>query len=114
MSLKRWIILGSVAVVLSGCSSVRERFFGSQADRTLPYRASLTKGEDRRDFLVRVVAGGASVAAVRESVRFPATRYCLETFGGSDALWVRDPGTGDWAFTRDGQDMIFRGRCVAR
>lgn len=114
MSLKHWIILGSVAVLLSGCSSVRERFFGTQADRTLPYRASLTKGDDRRNFTVSVRAGAVPIASVRESVRFPATRYCLETYGGSDARWVLDPATGDWAFTRNGQDMIFQGRCVAR
>jgi hypothetical protein len=111
--LKRWIILVTIALVVSGCG-IRDRIFGSQADRTLPYRASLTKGEDRRDFAVRVRASGISVAQVRESVRFPATRYCLETFGGSDARWALDPATGDWAFTRDGQDMVFRGRCVAR
>lgn len=115
MALKQWIILGSVAVFLSGCGSVRERLFGvSQADRVLPFRASLTKGEDRRDIAVRVRAGGVSVADVRESVRFQATRYCLNTFGGSDTRWQLDPVSGDWAFRRDGEDMIFQGRCVAR
>ncbi len=109
----RILILFSVGLVLSGCG-IRQRLFGSQADRTLPYSAKLTKGEDRRDVAVRVRASGATVAQVRESVRFQATRYCLETYGGSDTLWERDPATGDWAFTRDGEHMIFRGRCVAR
>ena len=116
MSLKRWIILGSVALILSGCG-IRERLFGGggQADRALPYRTTVSKGEDRRNFAVRVVrAGGVSVADVRESARFGATRYCLTTFGGSDTRWEIDPRTGDWAFMRDGSDMIFRGRCVAR
>ena len=115
MSLKRWIILGSAAVLLSGCGTIRERFFsGGQSDRALPFRASLTKGEDGRDISVRVRAGGVSVADVRESVRFQATRYCLTNFGGADTRWQIDPATGDWAFTREGQDMIFQGRCVAR
>lgn len=115
MSLKRWVILGAVALTLSGCGSIRERFFGGgQADRALPYKASLAKGEDRRDFAVRVRAGGASVANVRESVRFQATRYCLTNFGGADARWSINPATGDWAFTRAGEDMVFQGRCVAR
>ncbi len=116
MSLKRWIILGSIALILSGCG-VRERLFGGggQADRALPFRTSITKGEDRRDFAVRVVrAGGVSVSDVRESARFEATRYCLTNYGGSDARWDIDLRTGDWAFSRDGSDMIFRGRCVAR
>lgn len=115
MSLNRWIILGTVAVLLSGCASARERVFGgAQSDRALPFRASVLKGNDNRNIAVRVRAGGVSVADVRESVRFQATRYCLTTFGGADTLWQIDPKTGDWAFARDGQDMIFEGRCVAR
>ncbi len=116
MSLKRWIILGSIALIVSGCG-VRERLFGGggQSDRALPYRTTISKGEDRRDFSVRVVrAGGVTVDDVRESARFGATRYCLTTFGGADARWAISPQTGDWAFTRDGQDMIFQARCTAR
>ncbi|MEO0918107.1 MAG: hypothetical protein AAFY31_14145 [Pseudomonadota bacterium] len=116
MSLKACVILVFSASLLTGCAGVRERIFGTgaQSDRALPFRASLSKGDDRRDVTVRVRAGGVGVADVRESVRFPATRYCLTTFGGSDTAWVIDPSTGDWAFSRDGQDMIFQGRCVAR
>ena len=80
----------------------------------LPFRASLALGEDRRDFTVSVRAGDNSLQAVRETVRFTATRYCLPTYGGSDVDWVIDPATQDWAFTRDGEDMVFTGRCLAR
>ncbi|MEM6385721.1 MAG: hypothetical protein AAF718_05740 [Pseudomonadota bacterium] len=116
MPLKNCIILGSILLLASGCAGVRERVFGGggQSDRALPFRTNLTKGEDRRDIAVRVRAGGVAVSDVRESVRFAATRYCLTTFGGADTLWALDPATGDWAFSRDGQDMIFEGRCVAR
>lgn len=103
-------------LLLSGCD-IRERIFGGgsgQADTALPYRAKLAKGDDRRNFAVRVRAGGVTVGDVRESVRFQATRYCLSTYGGSDTRWQIDPATRDWAFIRDGQDMIFNGRCVAR
>ncbi|MEM7719417.1 MAG: hypothetical protein AAF222_09440 [Pseudomonadota bacterium] len=116
MSLKGWVILVFAASLLTGCAGVRERVFGTgvQSDRALPFRARLSKGDDRRDITVRVRAGGVAVSDVRESVRFPATRYCLTTFGGSDTRWIIDPATGDWAFARDGQDMIFQGRCTAR
>jgi len=63
---------------------------------------------------VRARAGGATVEQVRESVRFRATRYCLPTYGGSDVEWTIDPETDDWAFTRDGSDMVFSGRCLKR
>ena len=80
----------------------------------LEFRARLQRGDDRRDFAVRARAGGATVDQVRESVRFQATRYCLPTFGGSESEWEIDPATDDWAFTRDGSDMIFSGRCIKR
>lgn len=81
----------------------------------LPYRANLTRGEDRRDVTVTVVrVGAASLEEVRESARFPVTRYCLSTYGGSEADWTLDPASGDWAFQRDGDSMIFSARCTAR
>ena len=108
-------MFGAIAVLVSGCG-LRDRFFGGgQADRSLPIRTTVSAGEDRRDIAVRAVrAGGVSVADVRESVRVGATRYCLANFGGADTLWDINPATGDWAFARDGQDMVFQGRCVAR
>lgn len=116
MTLTRLVIFVCTTMMLTSCG-LRERIFGGgagQADTALPFNAKLTKGDDRRDIAVRVRAGGVSVADVRESVRFQATRYCLATYGGSETRWAIDPATGDWAFARDGQDMIFTGRCVAR
>ncbi len=114
MTLTRLAIFLGIAVMLSGCG-LRDRIFGDgQADTALPYRAKLTKGDDRRNITIRVRAGGVTVNDVRESVRFEATRYCIANYGGSDTRWLIDPATGDWAFSRDGQDMIFTGRCTAR
>lgn len=111
----RIIIFICLALTLTGCG-IRERVFGGdgQAADALAFNAKLTKGDDRRDIAVRVRAGGVTVGDVRESVRFQATRYCLATYGASDTRWQIDPATGEWAFARDGQDMIFNGRCTAR
>lgn len=114
MALTRMVIFLGIGLMLGGCG-VRERLFGDgQSPDALPFNAKLTKGDDRRDIAVRVRAGGVTVNDVRESVRFQATRYCLATYGASDTRWRIDPATGDWAFTREGQDMIFNGRCTAR
>lgn len=111
----RFITISCMAAVLSGCSFFNFSGTGDGvADVALPFRASLTKGEDPRDFSVFVRAGGNGLDAVRETVRFHATRYCLPTFGGSDVDWVIDPATQDWAFSRDGEDLVFSGRCLAR
>ena len=117
--------VGAVCLSLAGCGVLggngngflgMGRFFGDggAGEAGLPYRASLKRGEDHRDFTVRAEAGGVGLADVRESARFPATRYCIETYGASDIDWQVDPATGDWAFSRDGQAMIFQGRCTAR
>ena len=119
------IVSGLLVLSLTGCSVLGGgnggfpgigRIFGDggASDQGLPFRASLRRGGDRRDFTVNVRAGGVGVAQARESARFPATRYCLETFGGSEIDWTIDPNTGDWAFSRDGRSMIFQGRCFAR
>ncbi len=85
---------------------------GSEAG--LPYRASLSLAEDPRSFTVSVTASDATVDEVRESARMPATRHCLETYGGSDVDWVTDPASGEWEFARDGESMVFSGRCTVR
>lgn len=112
----RMIIIIVLSVLVAGCANQREQIFGTSAQSAanLPYRADITKGDDLRDIRVRVRAGGNTVSAVRETVRFQATRYCLWNYGGSETRWTQDPATGDWAFTRSGEDMIFTGRCVAR
>ena len=125
MGMTRLSLFGAMLLSLGGCGVLGGngngflgigKLFGDggAAEAGLPYRASLARGEDRRDFTVRTSAGGVGVAEARESTRFPATRYCLETYGNSDIDWQIDSATGDWAFTRDGQVMIFQGRCTAR
>lgn len=102
---------------MSGCgdgSGIRGLFGQDDPGAGLPYRASLSRAEAPRSFTVRVTAGAASVDEVRESARMPATRHCLETYGGSDVNWVTDPASGDWAFARDGDFMVFSGRCTVR
>ncbi len=102
---------------LAGCSTIGDAWnglWGATPQGALPYRAKLSRADDRRDFVVTVKAGGVGVDAVRESVRFPATRYCLKTYGGSEVEWLINPDTGDWSFAREGASMVFSGRCLAR
>ena len=102
---------------ISGCGAgggIGDFFGFDRPEAGLPYRASLSRAEEPRSFAVSVTAGEATVDEVRESARMPATRHCLETYGGSDVDWARDPATGDWAFARDGDFMVFSGRCTVR
>ena len=110
----RTLLLSCLIVSLAGCSLIRPQTGEGVAATALPYKASLVRGEDRRDVTVTVKAGGVGVEDVRESARFPVTRYCISAYGGSDADWDVDPATGDWAFSREGDNMIFSARCTTR
>ena len=100
--------------LLAGCGLFGGPGSGSVPASELPYEARLSEGDDPRDVSVTVTAPGASVADVRESVRFPVTRYCLNQFGKSDARWDVDAQTNDWSFIRSDDAMVFNARCTAR
>lgn len=103
-----------VASATFGCSTVdRLNPFNrkAQAETALPFRAALRKEADGV-LAVTVRADGAGVDALRESVRYPVTRHCLTERGQSDADWVIDPATGDWAYTADTSgNLTFRAKC---
>jgi hypothetical protein len=102
-------------VTLAACAQVTSLTQRSaRAEVKIPYRTRLAREDDRRQIAVSVENRGAGLADVREAVRFEATRYCLQAFGASDAEWVLDPATGDWAFTSDGTRLTFRARCTGR
>ena len=109
------ILMVMCAGLLAGCGTVRGWFGGSDARRAgLPFTASLGRGEDPREFSVAVSAPGVNLPQARESLRYPATTYCLQTFGASDIDWVTDPATGDWAVARSADGgLAARGRCTA-
>ena len=111
----------ALTLPLAGCGWLSNTFgsigetFGFGDDGGLPFRASVDPGEDPRDLVVSVPAP-ASVALeeLRESARFPVTRYCLANYGTSEAEWVTDPATGDWAVTRTENGARLQARCTGR
>ena len=117
MKFVKYFPVVAVALSIAGCGN--NGWFGGLfgddgSNAGLPYRAILSRVEEPRSFTVSVTASETSVGAVRESARMPATRHCLESYGGSDVDWVIDPASGDWAFARDGDFMVFSGRCTIR
>lgn len=108
----------TICAALAGCGSFSG--IGSETKRAsteneLPFKAKASKNsDDKLGFAVSVSNEGAGVDAVRESVRFEGTKYCLYTNGSSDVLWAEDDASGDWSFTQDGSALVFSGRCVGR
>ena len=111
----RLLLIISLVLGTASCSLFsRDKSRNATSERVLPFKAKLSSGEDKRDIAIAVVNKGAGVEEVRESVRFEATKYCLLNYGGSDAEWQMSSVSEDWAFTQDGDKLVFNARCVAR
>ncbi len=110
----RGLLIISIALCVASCGRLGLGNASKRAESqtTLPFKAKLSKGEDRA-FSVAVVHKGSGLDQVRESVRFEATKYCLLNFGGSDADWQMSAVSNDWAFTQDGDKLVFNGTCTA-
>lgn len=105
-------------LALPGCGWIGDTFssvgraFGFGDDGGLPFRAAARPGEDRRNLAVTVtVPPAVPLEEFRESARFPVTRYCIETFGSSEAEWATGPG-GDWAVARTETTAALSARCT--
>ncbi|NCO22107.1 MAG: hypothetical protein GW905_08940 [Rhodobacterales bacterium] len=111
------VIAGLLLVVaVAGCGVPQRLGFNRVApEAELPFRSKLNKGETPRQFSVEVAAGGADIGAIRESVRHPATGFCLLNFGGSDIDWDLD-ASGEWRAMSVGVegDLVFSGTCAVR
>ena len=96
-----------VVLVVSACGQRREvqRFDGQV------FRASISQGEERRDFVVQVGPETGSYLGAVEAARFEANRFCIERFGRSDHRWEVGPGTPDTAIPRRAEARVFSGQC---
>lgn len=110
-------LLAALTSALAGCGNLPSIGVAQvgRADTALPYRARLSADRGSRDFAVSVAQGGAGLDAVRESVRFPATRRCIARFGSSEIDWVSQGDPENWIAVGgpDGR-AIYRGRCTGR
>lgn len=112
MRLGVFLLLSVTGLAVAGCGNygLTRKAAPSEA---LPFKASL-KDEKDGTLIVTVRAGGAGLAEVRESARYQVTQYCLFKRGSSDADWVMNPTSGDWATSVDERgDLTVRARCRA-
>ncbi len=111
-------ILGMVALtltlVLPGCGTSLSNALKPSANRTLfdgnyyPARLSTDKA-NRAAFSVTVSRAAQGIDGAREAGRYEATRYCIEQYGDSDAIWTVGPDT-EGLTIRDDQ-LTLAGRC---
>jgi hypothetical protein len=108
--MRRGILAALVAAVALGGACARK----PRGAALMPFKAKLSETrEDPAVFAVTVTpTGGAGLEQLRESIRYPATVHCIGLFGTSTVLWQTDPASGDWAFSRSGDQLVFRGQCL--
>ncbi len=76
-------------------------------------RASANR-EDRRSFVVSASPFAANPEASVAAARYQATRYCLLTYGGSDAEWTIGPDTPVDQLPVTDDTVTLQGRCTQR
>lgn len=81
----------------------------------LRFSAKLTSTRDNpRDFTIVISPASANVAAAQEAGRYEATKYCLQTFGGSDTVWTLGPDLPVDQVRLVGDTITMTGRCTQR
>ena len=119
----RLIFLVALVAALAGCGRLPSipvpgsgMFSRQQPSDPLPFPTRLAAERGSDDFRVSVAQGAAGLDAVRESVRFPATRHCLRFFGSSAIDWVSAPGQPEAWIGQAGAEgsVTYSGRCTGR
>lgn len=75
-----------------------------------PARLS-TNSDDKQSFTVSVDQIEQGLAPAREAGRYQATKYCVETYGNSDVVWVAGPDAPDSELRIIEGRLQFEGRC---
>ncbi len=120
-SVSRLILASILCLATIACSRLPSlpgtgAFGQARPETPLPYPSRLAQGDGSAQFAVAVTSNGAPLDAVRESVRFPATRYCMRHFGTSDIDWAAPAGTPEaWTGRADAKgQVVYAGRCTGR
>lgn len=108
------ITLMLATLVLAGCGASLRDTLRPSASRALfdgqYYPARIARDrEDRAAFAVAVSRVSQGIDGAREAGRYEATKYCLEQYGNSDAIWTVGPDSETLTVRDDQLDLA--GRC---
>jgi hypothetical protein len=105
----------AVTLAVSACGSSLRNTLQPSSKRVLfegqyfPARLSRDR-DDRAAFSVVVSRAGQGLNGAREAGRYEATKYCIDQYGNSDAVWSVGPDSAGLA-VRDDQ-LTLAGRCA--
>lgn len=122
----RLMIFVLMAISLTACGKVRDGLGGLGLGSGSPNRAQMivdgvkykakahTERSDRRAFTITITPAAGNPGAAQEAGRYEATRYCLLTYGGSDAEWTVGPDTPVDQLRVVDNTLTLQGRCTQR
>lgn len=97
----------ALAALAGACSSSKEVAFDGHVYQTW-LEASR---QDTRAMTIYVSPASAGLRGAREAALYEATKYCLENFFSSDAVWSIGPYSAADELVYLGDRLEFRGRC---
>lgn len=107
-----WLILLLVGalLILSACERRSERvLFDGEYFRT---KVSKESRDNQQSFSVVVPGISRNFEAARDSGRFAATRYCVNTFGTSDIEWQSGPDDDPETLQINNDRLTLLGTCL--
>jgi hypothetical protein len=116
MRVQRVLTMGMIvaALALAGCGTSLRNALKPSANRALfegnYYPARLSRDrDDRAAFVVTVSRAAQGIDGAAEAGRYEATKYCIDQYGDSDALWSVGPDSEGLALQDD--QLVLAGRC---
>ena len=112
----RIVILGSLVLTLSACSSgLGDRFgFGKGSEFFDGQRYTGSAKADRSDrshFVASVKPVSASFDGAIEAARYEGVQHCIKYYGTSDIAWDVGPDTPREALVIEKDTLTFMGTC---
>ena len=112
------LVLGS-----TGCARLGDSFAGISAFRlgdsglfgrggtNRGIRTRVSTGKDKHEVTVRVTPAALGYYSARGEAQHAVAEHCIKRTGSSEADWLIDPLSGDYAGPVEGNARVFRARC---
>lgn len=115
--MKRVVLTGLVALMLSGCG-LRDKFgFGANPEvfDGVRFNSNVKAARgDRENFVATARPVSKSFNGAIEAARYEGIQHCIRFYGTSDIEWTVGPDTPREAMTVEKDTLVFTGRCLDR
>lgn len=112
----RVVLLSALALSVSGCASINDRFGFGQNPEVFDGQRYRTNSKSERSNRLSFVATARPVSAsfdgAIEAARYEAIQHCIKFYGTSDIVWEVGPDTPRESLQIEDDTLTFAGSCV--